>query len=256
MMSRSWGRADRWHELFDLVCIERGYLDNSQLATELCNATANRGQQNYEAALKNLGNWRRGLHVPSRKNLFVLTRLLGVDDDEYLREIWRRLYLDARKPEPKASILQSAIPAVTPVAGTNSSGSGLLLRIVSVGTFVGVAIILGTIGYLFSKGYYVSAAGIHAADVEYRKSVSLRIGESTVVHGARSACGEQAPEWKVVREKLPGIEIGTWSDGGEGRRYSRACGGPTPARGVVFTATAAGMEEITLYGDPVAIHVE
>lgn len=110
--------------------------------------------------------------------------------------------------------------------------------------------------YLLKSGYYISAEGIRAIDVEYRKAVSLRIGESSVIHGARSDCGERAPDWETTQLKLPTLPIGTWSDGGEGKRYSRACGGPTPARGVVFTATRPGLEQFLLYGDSVTIHVE
>jgi hypothetical protein len=58
-----------------------------------------------------------------------------------------------------------------------------------------------------------------------------------------------------VAAELPELEIGTWADGRVGTRYSRKCGGPTPARGIVFKATKAGAAKIDLYGDPVRIEV-
>lgn len=93
-------------------------------------------------------------------------------------------------------------------------------------------------------------------DVEYRRSVSLGVGESIVVHGARGACGQPPPSWQKVSRKLPDTKLGSWSDGGVGMRYSRKCGTMTPARGLVFNARRIGSTEFYIYGDPVSISVD
>lgn len=83
MPRQQWEKFDRWHELFDALCAEQGHFDNARLASVFCTVTKNNGQANYDAALKNLANWRRGVHIPSRKNFLALSKaidLSGHDD--------------------------------------------------------------------------------------------------------------------------------------------------------------------------------
>ncbi|MCD7059099.1 hypothetical protein [Pelagibacterium xiamenense] len=253
MSQPDWDKYTQWHELFDALCTEQGHFDNARLASMFCEVTANNGQANYDAAVKNLANWRRGVHIPSRKNFLALSRMIELNGADGLRERWNRLYAEARRP------VQGA-PSSTPVTPADESHAirhaVYATRWLSGVTLLVVLLVVGGVWFLLSSGYYISASGVRAIDVEYRRSISLRVGESSVVHGARSNCGERAPDWETTLSRLPVLDIGTWSDGGEGRRYSRACGGPTPARGVVFTATRPGLVEFTLYGDPVTIHVE
>jgi hypothetical protein len=248
MANIQWDSFEQWHDLFDALCIERGYLDNSELATVLCGVANKNEQLNYHATMKNLGNWRRGLHIPSRKNFLALTKVLAVKSAEEAEAAWFRLYAEARKPVKVADVGLVAPVALGPMSAHWTQLLGV--RAIASAIFC-VACMLAVPFYLLG-----AASGNLSADVEYRRAISLRLGETSVVHGARSACGDAAPSWDHVRSKLPDIEIGIWSDGGEGKRYSRACGGPTPARGVRFTATASGLKEIKLYGDPVSIHVE
>ncbi|MEX0408345.1 hypothetical protein ABGN05_22040 [Aquibium sp. LZ166] len=103
----------------------------------------------------------------------------------------------------------------------------------------------------------VTFVGLAAAgDIRYRKSVTLSIGQSTVIHGARGNCGEPAPSWARVKAHLPHIAVARYSDGDLGTRNSNSCGGPTPARAVVVTGVKQGSEKIVLFGDPITITVK
>ena len=76
-----------------------------------------------------------------------------------------------------------------------------------------------------------------------------------IIHGARgNECGE-APSWDSARILLPSLQTGTLADGGVGTRQSRQCGGRVAARAILFTATAPGTEQISLYGDDIVIRV-
>lgn len=97
--------------------------------------------------------------------------------------------------------------------------------------------------------------GAVAQEIPYRKTITLKVGETAVIHGARGECGKPAPEWSQVIRKLPPVALGSFSDGGLGERKSRSCGGPTPARAIRFTATKAGAEQILVEQDPITITV-
>ncbi|SDE94579.1 hypothetical protein [Rhodospira trueperi] len=94
-----------------------------------------------------------------------------------------------------------------------------------------------------------------AQNIPYRETVTLSVGQSAIIHGARGQCGEAPPDWSAVAARLPMVSVGTFSDGGVGERRSRRCNGPTPARAVRFTATTPGQEQIELFGDTVDITV-
>ncbi|HRP79280.1 MAG TPA: hypothetical protein PL183_09300 [Aquamicrobium sp.] len=61
--------------------------------------------------------------------------------------------------------------------------------------------------------------------------------------------------WESAKLLLPELETGTLTDGGVGTRVSRQCGGRVPARAILFTATAPGTEQVSLYGDDIVIRV-
>lgn len=86
LTTRDWTEFQHWHQLLDALCTEQGYLDNLSLADKLCAISGNRSQAAFDTALKNLRNWRQGVHVPQRRNFLALTRLLKVDRQERLRE--------------------------------------------------------------------------------------------------------------------------------------------------------------------------
>ena len=91
--------------------------------------------------------------------------------------------------------------------------------------------------------------------IYWRELSEVAVGESVVIHGKRGRCGEQPPSWEETFEVLPELSTGIWSDGGVGYRISRSCGGATPARAVVFTATRPGEERFMLYEDPITLRV-
>jgi hypothetical protein len=96
-----------------------------------------------------------------------------------------------------------------------------------------------------------------AQNIPTNPNVSLRVGQSTIVHGARGrACGATAPSWAETAATLPSSQIGTFSDAGIGTRGSRSCGGNVPARAIRFKATKKGSEVVTIQGDPISITVQ
>lgn len=238
----AWHSYQLWHDLLDAVCVEQGHLDNMALASELSAASGHRSGEAFEAALKNLRNWRSGAHLPQRRNFILLAKVLRVDSYDGLKEHWAHLYSQARREAGRETVPSATTPprwAWSPVTILAT------LAVLMVGT-----------GYLLKSSLTVLAQDREAADVEYRQAVSVNVGEAVVVHGARGSCHEDPPTWEKVRAKLPALELGFWSDGAVGTRYSRKCGGPTPARGIVFNATRSGQAEVTVFGDPVKIEVK
>lgn len=96
----------------------------------------------------------------------------------------------------------------------------------------------------------------HAKDMPYKRSVTLKVGQSTLVKGIRHRdCGKPARAFSHYRPQLPRTSLGTFSDGGVGTTRSDRCGGVVPARGVLFTAKQRGTERLNIMGDPVTITV-
>ncbi|MBN16403.1 MAG: hypothetical protein CMJ15_14510 [Pelagibacterium sp.] len=233
-----------WHELLDAICIRQGHLDNMALAEELCLASGSKSQESFEATLRNLHNWRNGTHVPRRRNFLLLTKVLQIESREDLSAGWNALYQEARKPA-ETGANDSKID--------NGRTQIRQLQLMLAGTVICLIGLAGTLAYLLlspapqSTGY---------PEIEYHRLVTLGVGDSEIIHGRRGACGEMPPAWEVTRKDLPDIDIGSWSDGGIGLRNSRSCGGPTPARALMFTATAPGRTDFDLYSDPITIRVE
>ena len=103
-------------------------------------------------------------------------------------------------------------------------------------------------GYVFAL-----ATPLWAQNIEFRDRVTLSVGQSAVIKGARGDCGK-APEKAQVA--LPALKTGTLSLGKAGVRNSNSCGGPTPAIEVIFTATSVGRESFDLFGDRVSVRVK
>lgn len=256
-----------WHRLFDALCIERGHLDSNRLASEYCAITRKETGAAYDNALKSLNNWRQGLHTPSRRNFRILSLLLLVEDRPEVLAHWNRLYDEAQKRKPadgggdRDEDRASALPeiAATFVAVSRRRIAAAVLMLIAAG---GVVFALGALDepQIYAAADGKPSAGPQVIDmtgqrIEARQLLTLRVGESAVVHGSRGRCGEQPPSWDEVFTGLPRLSAGTWSDGGIGIRVSRACGGGTPARAVVFTATHPGEEQFMLYDDPITIRV-
>jgi len=249
--TKDWTDYRHWHELLDTLCAEQGYLDNMALADALCAASGNRTQAAFDAAVKNLRNWRQGIHIPQRRNFLLLTKLLKVDAHNGLREHWNRLYGQAKvKPaDDDAPDGDDPAEAVTSKRKTRWPlviGGGLVA-----GAMAATALVL-SYGQDERADPVASYEGIVAA---YVRNVSVKVGESAIIHGARgNNCGP-APTWESAKLLLPELVTGTLTDGGVGTRVSRQCGGRVPARAILFTATRPGTEQISLYGDDIVIRV-
>lgn len=250
---RDWTTYQEWHELLDGLCAEQGYLDNMVLADALCAASGNRTEAAFDTAVKNLRNWRQGVHVPQRRNFLLLGKILRVDSHEELREHWYRLYGQGRaKPDVEDEVPGTGEPT------KNSKARWVFGRpsVVVGGILAGA---LGVTAMALFHGQEVEPAdpvGSYEGIVaEYVRNVSVKVGESAIIHGARgNECGP-APSWASAKLLLPELMIGTLTDGGVGTRLSRQCGGRVPARAILFTATQRGTEQISLYGDDIVIRV-
>lgn len=257
-------RFGRWHELFDALCVERGHYDNLALAGAFCARTGAGSRAAYEAALKNLNNWRQGHHRPSPRNFRILTQLLELDADPALLARWNALYKASPSPATPGVSDEGATPAPTPTPAPPSRfrplpfgrrGLPIAAACLALAAVVwGVSLLLPA-----SKAVGVATVGpidVTGQQVYYLEQVTARVGESAVIHGKRGLrCGEQPPPWEEVLPYLPELSTGVWTDGGVGFRVSRACGGATPVRAVVFTATRPGLDAFLLYDDPVTLRV-
>lgn len=255
--TRNWARFHAWHEILDALCVEQGHLDNFALAEQLCAANGNRTQIAFDTAVKNLRNWRHGVHIPQRRNFLLLGKILDVDRHDGLRERWSRLYGQAKtKPggddgsdkeasiEPVTQKSRWPIPAATGIAAV----AGVAVA--------GVAVVWAALSFVDAEQASTDPVASYEGIVaEYVRNVSVKIGESAIIHGARgNECGP-APSWESARLLLPELVTGTLTDGGVGTRQSRQCGGRVPARAILFTATQLGTEQISLYGDDIVIRV-
>jgi len=249
-----WASYRHWNELLDALCAEEGYLDNMALADALCAAGGNRTQAAFDTAVKNLRNWRQGVHIPQRRNFLLLGKILKVDQRDGLRAHWNRLYGQAKvKPSDEGDGFAREAGMAVPPPRRKSRRA----LIASVGA--AVALLAAVFAVLVWPGRPDTAADPVASYegiiAEYVRNVSLKVGESAIIHGARgNECGP-APSWESAKLLLPELVTGTLTDGGVGTRVSRQCGGRVPARAILFTATAPGTEQVSLYGDDIVIRV-
>lgn len=252
---------DTWSAMFDSLCIEQGHHDNAELAQRYCALAGATGETAYEAAVKNIGNWRRGVHVPHRKNFAILTRMLDVDASEPLLADWDRLYADAKQGRKETTeALADNEPVAAPKGQAATNRKTIALAVIAVAA-IAVGVVYMQAPSLFDiKGDDATQAQSEPIDmtgqrIYWREVVELSVGEAVVVHGKRGRCGEQPPPWEEVLKFLPELSTGVWLDGGVGYRVSRSCGGTTPSRAVVFKATQPGVDKIFLYDDPITLTV-
>jgi hypothetical protein len=100
----------------------------------------------------------------------------------------------------------------------------------------------------------VSASTPEGDEIPYLSEVTLSVGEQAPIHGSRGRCGEAPPDFDTLR--LPDLAHGSLVAGDMGWRRSRSCGGPTPAREVIYVAESSGTDSFLLFGDPVTVTVE
>lgn len=250
---RDWAGHQTWHEMLDALCVEQGHMDNLALAEQLCAASGNKTQVAFDTAVKNLRNWRHGVHIPQRRNFLLLGKLLKVDEHDGLRERWNRLYGQA-KVKPADDDVSDQGAATEPATEARKAK-----RLILTGTGVAVTMVAAAWGAFSFFGPEPSStdpvASYEGIVAEYVRNVSVKVGKSAIIHGARgNECGD-APSWESAKLLLPELVTGTLTDGGVGTRVSRQCGGRIPARAILFTATKAGTEQISLYGDDIVIRV-
>lgn len=247
---KDWSSFQTWHEMLDALCVEQRHMDNLGLAEQLCAASGNKTQAAFDTAVKNLRNWRQGVHIPQRRNFLLLGKILHVDKHDGLREHWNRLYGQAKVKPADDDV---ADDTTEPIERTWKSRWPLL---VSGGIVAGA---LGAATFVLSPAEQDEqadpVASYEGIVAEYVRNVSVKVGESAIIHGARgNDCGP-APSWESAKLLLPELVTGTLTDGGVGTRVSRQCGGRVPARAILFTATRPGTEQISLYGDDIVIRV-
>src|SRR5690606_32758837 len=94
-----WSHYKKWHELLDAICVHQGHFDNARLADSFCKTVGHKNQSAFEAAQKNIANWRTGRHTPNRGNFLILSKILTVSVYAGLAEQWNALYAAARDKE-------------------------------------------------------------------------------------------------------------------------------------------------------------
>lgn len=264
------GDSDKaWFMLFDEVCLEQGHIDNLKLASALCDLGKSTAPAAFDSAVKSLSHWRQGKHTPNRRNFRLLTLILEIDDQSGRAEEWQSLYEQAlrRKPIAEEDTLVAQSRGTEESPEVSLSARRFAKPIMRYAALAGVLAIIAfgvltlnepvAISGTDTRGITTLPVDMSDQQIYYRELANLEVGESIVVHGKRGpACSEQPPEWPDVLKFLPELSTGVWSDGGVGFRVSRSCGGSTPARAVVFTATRPGMDKFMLYDDPITITVK
>ena len=94
-------------------------------------------------------------------------------------------------------------------------------------------------------------------DIKYRKSISLKVGQSAVIHGLRGNCGSMPSKSDIAKmeQKYGDVKVGRIVAGKAGSRRSGSCGGVTPAIEAIFVAEKPGSVQFKLFGDDVKIRV-
>ena len=118
----------------------------------------------------------------------------------------------------------------------------------------------GVIAVSFLTGFATLALAVPASagDFQYRRDVTLSVGQSIVLKGVRSGeCSTtEPPAWNNVKGKLPASTLGTFSDGGAGTVQSNSCGKRVAARGVKFKASRKGEERFVVFDDAIRVTVK
>lgn len=254
-------RIDSWYALFDELCNETGYFDDAALASAYCSLTRSKGQKQFEAAMRNLNNWRSGRHVPRPANLKVLARLLNVEHDPVLEARWNDLYRQSKAGEtarPGLPAVYAPLPAIEAKVVDVPSVSLIHLGRHSPPRWTSRQALAGALSMLLLgavAGSMITASGWRPwggpADgkpiIPFNPVVNMKLGDSRAIYAVRGDCGKLPPEWNAINLPMP--RTGALSDGGLARRYSKFCEGVTPARAIVFSAKVAGVEEFEIQGD-------
>lgn len=95
--------------------------------------------------------------------------------------------------------------------------------------------------------------------VKFRSSITLKVGQAAIVHGARGDCGKLPSKADLARNKRnldPTLKTGHIAFGKPGVRKSGSCNGWTPVYETIFVADRPGKETVKIHGDTVRITVK
>jgi len=95
--------------------------------------------------------------------------------------------------------------------------------------------------------------------VKFRKSITLKVGQAAIVHGARGKCGQLPSKADLAKNKKnldPTLKTGHIAFGKPGVRKSGSCNGWTPVYETIFVADRPGKETVKIHGDTVRITVK
>lgn len=263
-----WAEIDEWHVLFDRFCNHLGHYDNARLGGDYCARMGKRGEAHFEAAVRNLRNWRSGKHIPRQRNFMILTQMLGVQEQPALLPRWNALYARARAADDETRSLNAEDrenplseaetepepPASPSAVATRNNSRRMDWKTAATGFTFFVCGIVAAEAYRMEPWHWFSSLS-QPPLIVWRPHASMEVGESLIIHGDRGDCGKPPPNWEYVLTRLPVSRIGTFSDGGIVRRNSNFCRGETPARAVTFTATRPGIEEFLVLGDVMRVTV-
>ena len=242
------GETD-WHQVFDEICARRGASANAELAQQLCARKGRNGERDFQAALRNINNWRNGTNLPQKANLRLLTELLDIEADQELLVRWRSAYQAARS---RRSHLDGA-GAERGRSRIWHDARKLMPKLAS--TAVAVTVLSAAMAGIMVLTGLVPPTGPQAdgGDVEvtrtigYRPYTELEVGQSAIIQARRGPCGEQPPLWHHIEHELPLLLFGRFEDAGLGQSISDTCRGLTPGRLVRYVATKPGTEVFDLF---------
>ena len=251
----SWSHFEQWNELFEELCRRRGFAAANDLAQVYCRRTRRQTRRDLDATVRNINNWRSGSHAPSARNLAILGQLLDVTSDPSLDKAWHTLYRRTKR-EP------GSVATTAEIASSHSSRISAIFRgqwrkVLAIAAVSVTAALVG--GLSAWEGGSPSPATASAPSqhlISFRRTIVLSLGESTIIHGHRGDCGAPPPDKATTTAMLPtDLGIGVLSAGNVGTRYSRHCGGLTPAREVILRAERVGSAKIELFDDVITVAV-
>lgn len=118
-----------------------------------------------------------------------------------------------------------------------------------------VALIAALSVFSFSS----SALADNSNKVKFRSSITLKVGQAMIVHGARGKCGQLPSKADLAQSKRnldPTLKTGHIAFGKPGIRKSGSCNGWTPVYETIFVADRPGKETVKIHGDRVRITVK
>ncbi|MEW9612382.1 hypothetical protein AB3G45_00610 [Shinella sp. S4-D37] len=242
MISEEWDRFGNWHRLFDRLCRLRGYSENAQLASALCRELSRSSERDFQAAEKNLRNWRRGRRIPLRRNAAILARLLDVEADPALKRRWDRTYRALQdgeagdalgSPSPKAPVADRIAPPQRTLLLWAALPAGLLA-------------VTGLQGLAASGDASMDTATLPT--VAYNARAFLSVGTEKLIHGVAEGCDGPPSDWADMAAYLSESATGAFSDGGLATKMMNGCGKEMVVRAVKFIAIRPGVEELEVLG--------